>query len=67
LASFDRVLCQLRVLGPYVVMAVEVGLPPGYREVFQLLDVGHSCRGIDVVERRVDSRECLRPEYLFLV
>src|SRR4029077_6736567 len=67
LASFNRVFRQLRVLSADVMMTVEVGLPASYRKFFQLFDVRHSCRGIDVVERRVYSRECFCPENLFLV
>jgi hypothetical protein len=51
LASFDRVFSQFGVLGADVVMPVEVGLPAGYRELLELLDVRYSGRWIDVVER----------------
>ena len=50
LASFDRVLCQLGVLGTDMMMTVEVGLPASYRELLELLDVRHSRRRVDVVE-----------------
>ena len=51
LSSFDRVLCQLRVSGADMMMTVEVRLPASDCEFFQLLDVRHSCRGINVVKR----------------
>ena len=48
-------------------MTMEVGLPASNREFSQLLDMRHSCGGIDVVECRVYSRESFGPKNLFLV
>src|SRR5437763_765856 len=48
-------------------VTMEVRVPSRYRELPELLDMGHFCRGIDVVESGVDPGECFGPENLFLV